>query len=509
MINAFLVGYIVLRFMIRKFTCSLLFVVPLLALAQDPQEYAALIEPNVLKENLSIIASDALEGRFTGSRGQKMAAAFIANHFESLGLKPANNGSYYQPFSLYAYKQGDVLLTTSTATFDSRKDVVYDGHIDSNGPKAIEVVYIGTGSDAEIEQVDLQGRVALVVVPDFKSGNIRQTVMTLKSKGCFNLMYHATVPEAEYASFLEETQGTLESGLMSLHAMKATDMQWILVSKKVVESMFGNIDKLKASAAKKNGLKKRKPVKATFVAQIKEEVVKTENVMGLLEGSDKKDEVLVITAHYDHVGVNDTGGTDDRIFNGADDDGSGTVTVLQLATAFAKAKKDGHGPRRSILFMTVSAEELGLYGSEYYTDTNPVVPLSQTVADLNIDMIGRWDPEHAGKEPYVYVIGADKLSSELQEISVRNNEKYTKLEFDYTYNDENHPTNLYQRSDHWNFAKHRVPVVFYFDGIHEDYHKASDEVGKIDFDLMALRGQSVFYTAWEIANRNDRLKVDK
>jgi Zn-dependent M28 family amino/carboxypeptidase len=131
------------------------------------------------------------------------------------------------------------------------------------------------------------------------------------------------------------------------------------------------------------------------------------------------------------------------------------------------------------------------------------------VVDLNIDMIGRWDEEHKGKEPYVYVIGADKLSSELQEINVRNNETYTKLVFDYTYNDEHHPTNLYQRSDHWNFAKHRVPIIFYFDGIHEDYHKPGDEVEKIDFDILARRGKVVFYTAWEIANREGRLKVDK
>lgn len=216
----------------------------------------------------------------------------------------------------------------------------------------------------------------------------------------------------------------------------------------------------------------------------------------------------MITAHYDHIGLNGDDSSD-RVNNGADDDGSGTVTVLQLATAFAKAKKDGHGPRRSILFMTVTGEELGLYGSQFYTDTDPVIPLSKTVADLNIDMIGRVDGEHAGKASYVYVIGADKLSSELQEISVRNNEKYTKLDFDYTYNDEHHPTNLYQRSDHWNFAKHGIPIIFYFDGIHEDYHRASDEIDKIDFDLLAKRGQCVFYTAWDIVNREDRLVIDK
>ena len=158
--------------------------------------------------------------------------------------------------------------------------------------------------------------------------------------------------------------------------------------------------------------------------------------------------------------------------------------------------------------MTVTGEEEGLLGSEYYV-THPVFPLANTVADLNIDMVGRKDPDHINKNDYVYVIGADKLSSELHEINERNNKEYTQLDLDYLYNDVNHPTNLYKRSDHWNFAKNNVPIVFYFDGIHEDYHKASDEVSKIDFDLLAKRGKLVFYTAWELANRDNRIVVDK
>jgi Zn-dependent M28 family amino/carboxypeptidase len=158
--------------------------------------------------------------------------------------------------------------------------------------------------------------------------------------------------------------------------------------------------------------------------------------------------------------------------------------------------------------MTVTGEEQGLFGSQYYVE-HPVFPLANTVTDLNIDMIGRRDGEHAGKPDYVYVIGSDKLSSELHEINERNNNLYTRLAFDYTYNDENHPTNLYKRSDHWNFAKHGIPIIFYFDGIHEDYHKVSDEVSKIEFDLLAKRAQSLFYTAWELANRDTRIMVDK
>jgi Zn-dependent M28 family amino/carboxypeptidase len=215
---------------------------------------------------------------------------------------------------------------------------------------------------------------------------------------------------------------------------------------------------------------------------------------------------VVVTAHYDHIGKRRSG-DGDLINNGADDDGSGTVAVMQLAKVFARAKAEGKGPRRSILFMTVSAEEKGLFGSAYYTK-NPVYPLDKTVVNLNIDMIGRRDAQHKDSIPYVYVIGADKLSTELQRVSESVNNTYTKLRFDYTYNDENHPDRLYYRSDHWNFAQNNIPIIFYFDGIHEDYHKVTDEVDKIEFDLLAQRTQCVFYTAWEIANRNDRIVPD-
>lgn len=257
--------------------------------------------------------------------------------------------------------------------------------------------------------------------------------------------------------------------------------------------------------------------------------VPTENVLGLVEGSDKKNEVLVISAHYDHVGMKPEGpgskapdaaepgksngaGTsattlEDRIFNGADDDGSGTVAVMELARVFAKARREGYGPRRSILFLLVTGEENGLLGSEFYTE-HPVFSLQNTVVNLNMDMIGRRDFKHRQGNPYLYVIGADKLSSELNQISERMNNTYTRLDFDYLYNDEAHPDRLYYRSDHWNFARRRIPIIFYFDGIHEDYHKVSDEVSKIDFPLLRQRTQCVFYTAWELANREKRLALD-
>lgn len=230
----------------------------------------------------------------------------------------------------------------------------------------------------------------------------------------------------------------------------------------------------------------------------------TENVIAFIEGSEMPEEVLVISSHYDHVGMDDEG----NVFNGADDDGSGTMAVVEIAEAFMKAKKDGYTPRRSVVFLNVTGEEKGLVGSKYYTD-NPIFPLENTVANLNIDMIGRIDPDHEGKDDYVYLIGSDKLSTELHDLSEMVNQKFMKLDLDYTYNDENDPNRFYYRSDHYNFAKNNIPIIFYFNGVHADYHKISDTPDKIEYDLLAKRAQLVFLTAWEVANRDSRPVVDK
>jgi Zn-dependent M28 family amino/carboxypeptidase len=226
----------------------------------------------------------------------------------------------------------------------------------------------------------------------------------------------------------------------------------------------------------------------------------------MIEGTDKKDEYVIITSHYDHVGKRPDG----TIYYGADDDGSGTTGILELAEAFAKAKAAGKGPRRSILFMTVSGEEKGLWGSEYYSN-HPVFPLEKTSVDLNIDMIGRIGEEYLKDKDsvnYIYVIGDDKLSTDLTPITEEVNKKYSKMKLDRKYNDPNDKNRFYYRSDHYNFAEKGVPVIFYFNGVHADYHKPTDTPDKINYKLMAKRGQLVFYTAWEMANRDEMLKRD-
>ncbi|WP_303315653.1 M28 family metallopeptidase [Flavivirga abyssicola] len=230
----------------------------------------------------------------------------------------------------------------------------------------------------------------------------------------------------------------------------------------------------------------------------------SENVLAYIEGTERPDEVVIISAHLDHIGISGNG----DINNGADDDGSGTVAILEIAEAFKTASDKGHGPKRSILFLHVTGEEIGLFGSRYYTDEDPIIPLENTVANLNIDMIGRVDQKHEKNRNYVYLIGSDKLSKELHNISEAVNKKYINLTFDYTYNDDDDPNRFYYRSDHYNFAKHNIPVIFYFNGTHADYHRPSDTPDKIQYDLLETRARLIFHTAWEIANRSKRVKVD-
>jgi len=241
-----------------------------------------------------------------------------------------------------------------------------------------------------------------------------------------------------------------------------------------------------------------------MILTINKKKVATENVVAIIEGSEKPDEYIVISSHLDHIGIHDG-----QINNGADDDGSGTVSMLEIAEAFQKAVKDGKGPKRSIVFLHVTGEEKGLLGSKYYTD-NPLYPLANTIANLNIDMVGRTDPKRKSSNPnYIYLIGSDRLSTELHELSEEVNKATVNIELDYTFNAHDDPNRFYFRSDHYNFGKNNIPVIFYFNGTHADYHKPTDTVEKIEFDLMKTRAQLIFATAWELANRKNRIKMNK
>ena len=228
----------------------------------------------------------------------------------------------------------------------------------------------------------------------------------------------------------------------------------------------------------------------------------SENVLAYIKGSEKPEEVLIISGHLDHLGIEDN-----QIHFGADDNGSGSVAMLEIAQAFKKAELQGIKPKRSILFLHLTAEEIGLQGSLFYTK-NPVFKLENTIANLNIDMIGRVDKYHKENPNYIYIIGADRLSKELHYISEKVNNNSTNLHLEYKYNREDDSNRYYYRSDHYNFAKHNIPVIFYFNGEHEDYHKPTDTPDKINYDLLEKRAKLIFATAWQLANQENRLLMN-
>lgn len=508
-------------------------------LAQE--KFANTITAADLEKNLRILAADDMEGRETGTRGQRKAAEFIANQFAADGLKPivkADDGKlgYQQSFTLYKKTWGDLYVKAGGKQFEPQKDFTPNGLLYLPTETAYETIFVGYGigetSYNDYAGRDVAGKAVVMLDDEPKAADGKRLVsgtteaskwggsngwraksILAKDKGAAQVfIISADSPEA-FKQVIAQ-RGAMQ-GRMSRLMLKPGNENVGTAGVFLVTAEMGaallNTTTATLSQTTSQLAQSTKPAEATLTgkASVKadrvEEKTQSSNVTGFIEGTDKKDEVLVISSHYDHIGISPDG----QINNGANDDGSGTVSVLEIAQAFAKAKAAGKGPRRSILFLTVSGEEKGLLGSQYYADMSPVLPLDKTVADLNIDMVGRVDDLHQGKSSnYIYVIGSDKLSSELHKISEETNKKYINMELDYKYNDPTDPQRIYYRSDHYNFAKHQIPIIFYFNGLHPDYHRPTDDVEKIDFKLAEKSARLVFYTAWDIANRDQRLVVD-
>ncbi len=505
--------------------------------AQDKkvQKYARQISPKYAEKHLSILASDEFEGRETGTRGGEMAANYIAEEFKNLGLTAPVNGSYFQQVNLVESKLEAKSFLVNNAPLTYGKDFYFSGSPASTSIKATELVFIGYGIESEsyndLKDMDIAGKLVMLInkgepVKDGISAITKTAEMSdwTKSRGRRIQYIQSKNPLAilavspDVADVLEKNGAyfTSADGRLSLKSDQAAQKKSApvinispAVANQFLRNSADNYESLKSKIDNESTPHSR-IIQARVDAEFgqKQTAVNASNVLGFLEGSDLKEEVLVISSHYDHIGLTSSG--EDKVNNGADDDGSGTTGVLAIARAYAKAKKAGKGPRRSILFLTVTGEEKGLLGSEWYSE-HPVFALENTVADLNIDMIGRVGNEYKGKSDsanYCYLIGSDKLSTDLHRISEEANSTYSNIKIDYKYNDPKDPERIYYRSDHYNFAKHNIPIIFYFNGVHEDYHKASDEVSKINFPLLAKRAQLVFYTSWELANRDKRPVVD-
>lgn len=488
------------------------------AVAIDPQAFGETITEAELKEHLYTYASDEFEGRETGQPGQKKAVEYLKAEYVKMGIPAAKkDGDYFQKVPLEISQ-----LPKGSLSIDGKEFPLGDDFLTfSKAQGSFEnIIYAGYGIETEgysdFDGLDVEGKIVLVKAgePIDKNGNYILSGTTEKSiwsnmsesigkrtelvnaKGAKGVLYFDEVSFPRFKSRFDYMKNN-DSGRMELSQDKAGSFFTFLVNANLAKALIPDIET--THEPKTLSI----PIKVDI--QSEDEGVASENVVAVLKGSEKPDEYLVISSHLDHIGIT----ADGEINNGADDDGSGSVALLEIAQAFKKSADAGQGPKRSIVFLHVTGEEKGLLGSRFYTDVEPVFPLEKTVANLNIDMIGRIDPKRQGERNYIYLIGSDKLSTDLHQLSETVNEKYTNVELDYKFNDENDPNRFYYRSDHYNFAKNNIPIIFYFNGTHDDYHRPGDTPDKINYDLLENRTRLIFYTAWEVANRDQRVIVNK
>ncbi len=504
--------------MSKRILVYFLLMLPFISMAQKKDKHAkniaATITVDDMKKHLYIIAGPEMEGRNTPSEGLNKAADYIESQFKAMGLAPGNNGSYRQYYNLYKDSMIGSTMNINGVTMELNKDFQPQASNYAAEMRFSEAVFAGygisePGNRDDYKDLDVAGKLVIIAdgsPSDFKS-ELRGFASPTSSFGKINaamnkgaaglLIIYNNFPRSEMRV----------NNNWGLNSFRPTQMPLTFnISENVIAKIMGEDGKNIFSKLKEGTLASKTysvEIEIGFAKQT--QTTTASNVIGIVEGTDLKDEYVFITSHYDHLGKRG-----DVIYYGADDDGSGTTGVLEMAEAFAKAKEMGKGPRRTMVFMTVSGEEKGLWGSAYYAN-HPIYPLDKTTVDLNIDMIGRTDSSrHYGDTlNYIYVVGDDKISSDLKVISEQANKLYAKLELDYKFNDPNDRNRIYFRSDHYNFAAKGVPIIFYYDGmLKADYHKPTDTPDKINYPLMVKRTQLVFYTAWEMANRNEMLKRD-
>lgn len=506
-----------------------------------------------LRTHLSAIAADSMEGRETGTRGQIMAAEYLAERYRSMGLKPVgDNGTYYQNFDLSATKRDSTVFKTYKVA-DGEKELIersveslnkmasyirsYGGSDSLSG----EIIFAGFGINdpvnniAHLEGLDLSGKWVMVFeeIPHVIDGDTlinpaidgrQRLASAVGQKGAEGLLLIPDMNRSEFQDLAEKIQpiysnpsslsldylnrgsrSGFNKGYTVINPELAADILDLTDSKGLSSLRANLIDSISDFSPRATGYE------LSQIPYVSKPKVETENVLALLEGGDPqlKDEVVVLTSHYDHVGIGRPDSTGDRIYNGADDDGSGTVAILNIAKALSEAKENGYLPKRSILFLNVTGEEKGLLGSRYYSD-HPVIPIEKTVANINTDMIGRIDARHEkmGQENYSYIIGGKIISSQLDSLLEVANKQSGNIELSSRYNDLEDPNRFYRRSDHWNFGRLGVPFVFFFTGVHEDYHRPSDEVHKIRFEKMARIAKTMYATAVLVANTEKAPEVD-
>ncbi|MDQ1771512.1 M28 family peptidase [Labilibaculum sp. A4] len=477
--------------------------------------YSKSLSTNKIQNDIVTLSSDSMEGRDTGSKGQKLAAQYICQQFINAGVNnPKGNKDrlgYFQNFAIYKKEQADAEIQTIDKIFKNYEDILISGFTNYSNNN-MDLVFLGTAPDTSYINKDYSDKAVLFLSTNLYAAAIKSNDIVTASKAKLVLFCNPN-KSRQYMELLAKKR-TISPRGMNLKPDNNNDFnpfdsissatsftkyknrmhtyQGAISNPVACELLQIKPKRLKQILETKKMKKTEQRIcKFTFNFDLKYKELSTENVFAFLPGTNKKEEVLVISAHYDHVGKNDG-----EIFNGANDNASGTAAIIEIARKFQEASDEGHKTKRSILFAAFTGEEKGLCGSKYFVD-NPPFPLSDIVGNLNLDMLGRHD-EFNDTTDYVYLLGTNHLKPKLKVISDSINQISTKLRLDYKYD---MPDNfLYQASDQASFVKHGIPAVFYFNGLHADYHKASDTAEKIDFQAINRVSQLVFLTAWEMAN---------
>ncbi len=493
--------------------------------------FAGYITEKQLEAHVYLLASDSLEGRETGRRGQRKAAEYLAYTMENAGLQthPEFDG-YFQHVPYYTEAWNQISIVVNGKEYSHMRDFLA---FPANNPEAKlsdirEVIFLGYGIDDEAYSdyagVDVAGKVILIYPGEptregvsFITGELFPSAWTTdwtqKLKTAFRhdvaavLIIDGDLPRRanRFRRMLIEPNYNLGEPPAMVEFPPHMYISGNLASDIMGRRRQNVIEKRDAINA--DGVPQYHKLRTRLNLRMEKDVERMigENVMGIIPGTDTtlKGEYIFLTAHYDHLGIRG-----DVIFNGADDNASGTSALLEIGRAMAAAEKAGIGPRRSVAILLVAGEEKGLLGSQWFTDY-PVVPLEQIVAAINIDMIGRIDDRYKDDPDYIYVIGSDKLSTDLHEINEQQNDRYKRIPFDYTYNDDDDPNRFYYRSDHYNFARFGIPVIFFFSGTHKDYHRPGDTADKILYDRVERVARHAFYVVWDLSMRDERIEVDR
>ncbi|MEX0771285.1 MAG: M28 family peptidase [Balneolaceae bacterium] len=520
---------------------------------KDLVEYQEFITKDFLFKHLSVIAADSLQGREAGMPGQKKAAQYLSDFYSTLGMKPMGNEDFHQTFLLNAEITDSLVYQAyridgmdtlkvhhSTASPSSSAEFLrlFGGSVPLNG----RVVFAGFGVNDEEREVthltgtEMAGKWVLVfneiphvvegdtlINPGITNSSRISTILNrLNAEGILVITDEASESfnrKAEIASTLIDKPLNMRlKYLDDSTSASGYPKGFMQISPTMAVEMLGlesreDLNQLREKTTR--NIREFEPFDLDYLLEYDPYMgtreIESENVVAMIEGSDPevREEVVVLMAHYDHIGITQPDESGDRINNGADDNGSGTVALMSVANALAKAAEEGVRPKRSVLFLHVSAEEKGLLGSRYYSD-HPAIPIEQTVTNFNADMIGRSDSRNLekGDSDYVYIIGGDIISAELDSLVHVANDESVNLRLDYHYNDLQDPNQFYRRSDHWNFGRLGVPFVFFFTGVHEDYHQPSDHVEKVDLPKLTKTAGLLFSSTVKVANYEGRPVVD-